>query len=77
MARAAAATEGTLQKLLNEAIRSRQYLNQLVGIQESLLRIQMENNLLLRRMAGVHTGEMAAVRAQHATPGWGPDRSTT
>lgn len=76
MARAAAASEGTLQKLLNEAIRSRQYLNQLVGIQESLLRIQMENNLLLRRLAGVHTGELAIIKAQQQAHGWGPDRPT-
>lgn len=77
MLRQTAATEDTLQKVLNEAIRIRQIHQQVLGVQESLLRIHMENNVLLRRMAGVHTGDMPAVRAQYGSPPWGPDRSAT
>ena len=45
------ATEATAQRVLMETLRTRQILQQIAGIQESLLAIQMQNNVLLRQLA--------------------------
>ena len=60
------ATEETAQQVLRETMRTRQILQQIAGIQESLLAIQMQNNVLLRRLAKservLDSGELPVIR---------------